>query len=312
MEGEELLAKFDELLANFDELKELIDNEKAKMKAEIDAYNVEKEKMKGVEVNDDDIIHLNVGGHKMSTKRSTLCQIKGSLLASMFSGRWEDSLEVERDKDGNIFFDFDPELFTIILSYLRAKKVESVENPASSPNVPRNQVGNFNNLIDYLGLSGELYPKDSFEQHSDQITIQEWGTAAVHSSSAGYQYVLGAGSYNKGVIYWKLKICVFTNNWLFVGVVKADTDINLYRWSDSYGWAVGSSGQVWANRGVDHEYALKNLTKQGDTVVLTLDFSSSKLTLLTAGKHFHQTLPSSTTWRLHINLFGANDKIRIV
>ena len=42
--------------------------------------------MNAVEVNDDDIIHLNVGGQRLSTKRATLCRVQGSLLASMFSG----------------------------------------------------------------------------------------------------------------------------------------------------------------------------------------------------------------------------------
>jgi hypothetical protein len=93
MSGEDLLTKFDELVKRFrNEFNDIIEGERAKMKAELDAYNAEKQRMKAVEVSDNDIIHLNVGGHKLTTKRSTLCQVEGSLLASMFSGRWEDSL----------------------------------------------------------------------------------------------------------------------------------------------------------------------------------------------------------------------------
>ena len=44
---------------------------------------------------DDDIITLDVGGKKFKTRRSTLCQVEGSLFATMCSGRWED---IERDK----------------------------------------------------------------------------------------------------------------------------------------------------------------------------------------------------------------------
>ena len=107
MSGEDLLTKFDDLVKRFrNEFNDIIEGERAKMKAELDAYNAEKQRMKAVEVSDNDIIHLNVGGHKLTTKRSTLCQVEGSLLASMFSGRWEDSLE--RDQDGAIFFDFNP------------------------------------------------------------------------------------------------------------------------------------------------------------------------------------------------------------
>ena len=74
------------------------------MKAEVEAYNAEKERMETVSVRDDDIIHLNVSGVKLTTKRSTLCQVESSLLASMFSGRWEDC--VQRDQDGVVFLDF--------------------------------------------------------------------------------------------------------------------------------------------------------------------------------------------------------------
>ena len=72
------------------------------MKAEVEAYNAEKQKMKPFEVNDDDIIDLNVGGQKLTTTRSTLCQVEGSLLASMFSGRWEDALKRDKDEKGKL------------------------------------------------------------------------------------------------------------------------------------------------------------------------------------------------------------------
>jgi hypothetical protein len=155
------------------------------MKAELDAYNAEKQRMKAVVVSDNDIIHLNVGGHKLTTKRSTLCQVEGSLLASMFSGRWEDSLE--RDKDGAIFFDFNPQYFLVILDYLRAKKIATPEIPAPLPNVPDDQAKSFNNPLGYLGLLSdevvppgppkivptETLPSEKFNLHSSNVvTLQ--------------------------------------------------------------------------------------------------------------------------------------------
>ena len=52
------------------------------------------------------IVHLNVGGEKMSTSRATLTLVEGSLLATMFSGRWDDRLM--KDTNGCIFLDYDP------------------------------------------------------------------------------------------------------------------------------------------------------------------------------------------------------------
>ena len=86
MSSADLLSKFDELVKQFkQQFNEIVESERAKMKAEVEAYEVEKLKMNAVKVNDDDIINLNVGGKKITTKRSTLCQVEGSLLASMFS-----------------------------------------------------------------------------------------------------------------------------------------------------------------------------------------------------------------------------------
>jgi hypothetical protein len=136
MSGEDLLTKFDDLVKRFrNEFNDIIEGERAKMKAELDAYNAEKQIMKAVEVSDNDIIELNIGGHKLTTKRSTLCQVEGSLLASMFSGRWEDSLE--RDKDGAIFFDFNPQYFLVILEYCARRKLPHQRIPRHCRKSPK-------------------------------------------------------------------------------------------------------------------------------------------------------------------------------
>ena len=59
--------------------------------------------------------------------------------------------------------------------------------------------------------------------------------------------------------------------------------------------------------------ALKNLTKQGDTVELVLDCDAAKLSLhLSTGQQFHIEIPKSQTWRLNVNFLFDNDKIRIM
>ena len=231
MSAEDLLTKFDDLVKRFrNEFNDIIEGERAKMKAELDAYNAEKQRMKAVEVSDNDIIHLNVGGHKLTTKRSTLCQVEGSLLASMFSGRWEDSLE--RDQDGAIFFDFNPQYFLVILDYLRAKKIATPENPVPLPKVAEDQAKSFNILLEYLGLSDEIVPaekvpSEKFSQHSSNVvTLQEGGTVAVHSPNFGHSYVLGENVHQQGIVHFKLKLESFENNeWMFVGTVKGDVVI---------------------------------------------------------------------------------------
>ena len=321
MSGEELLTNFDDLVKRFrNEFNDIIEGERAKMKAELDAYNAEKQRMKAIDVSDNDIAHLNVGGHKLTTKRSTLCQVEGSLLASMFSGRWEDSLE--RDQDGAIFFDFNHQCFVVILDYLRAKKIATPENPAPLPKVPEDQAKNFNNLLEYLGLSeivpAEKVPSEKFNQHSSAVvTLQEGGTVAVHGPNVEHSYVLGENVHQQGIVHFKLKVESFqTNEWMLVGMVKGDVvppNNYSYEWPGSYGWLLGQYGQVWKDGSGTTDNALTNLTKQGDTVDLVLDCDAAKLSLhLPTGQQFHIEIPESQTWRLNVFFREANDKVRII
>ena len=61
------------------------------------------------------IIELNVGGHRFTTSLRTLTKDTNSMLAAMFSGRYE----IERCKDGAFFINRDGTHFRFILNYLR-------------------------------------------------------------------------------------------------------------------------------------------------------------------------------------------------
>ncbi|CAB4010635.1 Chaperone dnaK2 [Paramuricea clavata] len=327
MSSNDLLSKFDDLVKRFrEEFGEIVEAERAKMKAEIEAYNAEKQRMKAADVSDDDIIRLNIGGQKLTTARSTLCQVEGSLLATMFSGRWEDSLK--RDEDGAVFFDFNPLYFGFILDYLRAKKIATPESPAPLPKVPDDQMKHFTNLLEYLGLADEIVPteiapdvkqSEKFNLCSPEITLQEEKKVAVHDSNAGHRHVLGENIYQRGIVHFKLKLESFQNNhWVMVGIVRADVVPQLqsrssYGWPGSIGWALGYGGQVYKDGSSSINDSLRKLSKQGDTVELVLDCDAGKLSLhLPTGHQFHIEIPKPQTWRLHVNLHGANDKIRIV
>uniref|UniRef100_A0A915ICI4 BTB domain-containing protein n=1 Tax=Romanomermis culicivorax TaxID=13658 RepID=A0A915ICI4_ROMCU len=65
------------------------------------------------------IISLNVGGTKFTTSKSTLTWIPDSFFTSLLSGRIPTLL----DDNGSIFIDRDPNIFGIILNYLRTKQI---------------------------------------------------------------------------------------------------------------------------------------------------------------------------------------------
>ena len=326
MDGENLLTRFDEMVKKFrHEFSEIVESERAKIKAEIEAYKAEKERIEAVNVRDDDLINLNVGGTKITTTRSTLCQVENSLLAAMFSGRWEDN--IKRDQDGAVFFDFNPQHFILVLDYLRVKKIETPENPPPLPKVPEDQEKSFNSLVRYLGLSNEIIapskimPSEKFNSCSPGISIQEDGLVAVHDRTSDHKYVLGENVYSEGTVNLKLKLESFKNNWwTSVGVAQEDIkrplDLDRFscNWSGSYGWGLGlGGGGVYKNASSTTDKTLRNASKQGDTVKLVLDCEAGKLSLhLPTGQKFHIDIPKGKTWRLIVNLYSSNDKIRIL
>ena len=259
MSCDDLLEKFDDLAKRFKtEFNEIIENERAKMKAEVEAYNAEKEQMQAVNISEDDIIHLSIGGQKFSTTRSTLCQVEGSLLATMFSGRWEDNLK--RDENGAIFFDFNPKHFGLIMEYLRVKKITSSGNSPTLPEVSEDEVNNFNTLVEYLGLSDEIavttreakaaLASEKFDQPTSGISVEDHRTLAIHSPNRGYENVVGQNIYQEGIVGFKLKLeSLKNNNWVFVGVLKRGYTLQRANnidlgWPNSYGWVLGNTGYV--------------------------------------------------------------------
>ena len=325
MDGENLLTRFDEMVKKFrHEFSEIVESERAKIKAEIEAYKAEKERIQAVNVRDDDLINLNVGGTKITTTRSTLCQVEDSLLAAMFSGRWEDN--IKRDQDGAVFFDFNPQHFILVLDYLRVKKIKTLENPPPLPKVPEDQEKSFNSLVRYLGLSNEIIapskimPSEKFNSCSPGISIQEDGLVAVHDQTSEHKYVLGKNVYSEGTVNLKLKLESFKDNrWTFVGVAQENIALRASNscscnWPGSYGWVLGrEGGQVWKNALCAKDDTLRNVSKQGDTVKLVLDCETGKLSLHSpTGQKFHMDIPKGQTWRLNVDLFYPNDKIRIL
>lgn len=82
---------------------------------------------------DDDLIEINAGGKSIVAKRGTLCQLKGTRLEALFSGRWEKKLQ--RDSNGHIFLDVNGECFQSIVDYLNDMKISPQDNPPDPPSV---------------------------------------------------------------------------------------------------------------------------------------------------------------------------------
>ena len=270
----------------------------------------------------DDDINLNVSGTKLATLRSTLCQVKDSMLATMFSGRWEN--HIDRDQDGAANLDYNPQHFEMILGYLDWMKLATPKNPPL-PKVPKDQRDSFKGLVQYLILSNEITLSEIFNSHSSGVTLEEEGQVAVHNqtASATHEYVLGKYFYSQGTVILNLKLEFFwRHRWMFVGVTKANENQSQAsvshhascNWSGSYGWNLGSvGGWVWENGTCTIDHVSGNFSKRGDTVKLALECEAGKLSLhLPTGQKFDIDLPRAQTWRLNVTLLNRGDRIRIL
>lgn len=108
-----------------------------------------------------DVLTLNVGGRCITVLRRTLTSVEGSMLATRFSGRWDDSLE--KDGDRNFFIDQNFELFELIIDHLRTMHNEAALGPPLVPPLEDFDQNNkkkcdFLRMVEYYGLTRAIYP----------------------------------------------------------------------------------------------------------------------------------------------------------
>ena len=97
----------------FKEACQIFQREAARLRQEQEAIDAMSEKLEHVHFSS--TIKLNVGGHHFTTSLQTLTKDPKSMLATMFSGKFE----MKPSEDGAFFIDRDGTYFRFILNYLR-------------------------------------------------------------------------------------------------------------------------------------------------------------------------------------------------
>jgi BTB/POZ domain len=126
-----------------------------------------------------DVLHLNVGGSKqIAVFRSTLMCLEGSMLATRFSGRWDDILE--KDRDGNFFIDQPADLFVPMIEFLQCKAKETLQPFSSSfPSIEDfggsfGRFKKFVEMVEYYGMTSIVLPpriRLLSTKHRDSVRI---------------------------------------------------------------------------------------------------------------------------------------------
>ena len=128
-------------------------------------------------IRDDDIIEINAGGRIIAARRSTLCQLKGTRLEALFSGRWDKTLC--RDSSGRIFLDVNGDYFQAIVDFLNEMTISSEEHPSEPPTMGGGDAGQKQVLAQYLELFGLRIPpampdSNIITQYSQVKLLHKW------------------------------------------------------------------------------------------------------------------------------------------
>ena len=166
----------DEALTNLPNLlakrRKLLDEREKELKKAADKLEQEKASLGSGDASD--VIHLNVGGTLMATLRSTLTYVEGSLLASRFSGRWDDT--IAKDKYGHFFVDQSFELFQLMIDFIRSKQNHKNDSaiapePPSLSDFANNQrkYDDFKLMVAYFGVSSVFFPPEPDSDQPEQM-----------------------------------------------------------------------------------------------------------------------------------------------
>jgi len=102
-------------------------------------------------VGPNNLVGLNFRGEKtVIMKRSVLCQIEGSMLAAMFSGRYENNLD--HDRDGNVYIGYPPSVMIPLMDWLTAFQDAPPDAKAAIINIPPSFQDVWDGAVKFFGL----------------------------------------------------------------------------------------------------------------------------------------------------------------
>lgn len=140
-----------------------------------------------------------MGGKLLDVRRSTLTSAKNSMLAALFSGRWERALP--RDASGRVFIDDNPVCFQKMVEALQARKIAKPDDKVEPPAIDPDQAFYFSAMVGRYGLGRLLYGSACLEVDSTVLLrdpdhkqqLRKWFNTDLHLElELLYRYVPSA------------------------------------------------------------------------------------------------------------------------
>ncbi|CAM4952886.1 unnamed protein product [Rotaria socialis] len=306
----------------FKEKKEQLANERRK-------WDEEKAIVEKLAASAGPIVNLNVGGETISTSRATLILIEGSLLATMFSGKWEEKLI--KDANGSIFLDYDPVLFKFLLNQLRAWSEPSIKR---SFRLPVGSEQSFLELVrllkfnerfidggqnDITSAATVLQSEQRVERFgtvsSSAVRLTDNSRTCENTVDSQWAHVFGTLNYSTGIHRIRLKLDKGTTN-ILIGICsqnKPPAGPLFYDKPTTHGWFL-------------HGYVVKNgqgshpgwpQVSLGDILELSVNCNERSLSILNERSRAQNSMQVNIAeapfpWCLYILFYYKETQVSLV
>jgi hypothetical protein len=174
-------------------------------------------------------------------------------------------------------------------------------------------------LVQDISINLFVVMKEEFELVSDNgVRIEESGQVVIHDAPNNHIEVRGKNEYASGSHTIRLCIEETSDTWMLLGINSKLTSLQRlsYNSQSTYGWS--SNNDIWSNGQKNRNNSNDVIEmKKNDIINLILDCDKQAIMMVnerTNKKHemavniFHCPFP----WQLHINLFEANSRVRIL
>jgi len=133
-----------------------IESDRQQIEEDRKCLEAEKAVMMKNGIGQNSLVGLNFRGEKtVVMKRSVLCQIEGSMLAAMFSGRYEDNLDY--DRDGNVYVGYPPSVMVPLMDWLTGRQDVPADAEFPDVKVPEGMGNIWDGAVSFLGFS-QFFP----------------------------------------------------------------------------------------------------------------------------------------------------------
>jgi len=123
-------------------------------------------------VGPENFVGLNFRGEKtVVMKRSVLCQVERSMLAAMFSGRYESNLDY--DNDGNVYVGYPPSVMMPLMDWLTVYQGALPEAQLPTVDIPKGFENMWDGVVKFFGLQTVLSSPKFFSGVQQNLPLSD-------------------------------------------------------------------------------------------------------------------------------------------